>query len=113
MPSNIHERAGPPEKEFESLLIDLFRRAGWRVRQQHPSDSRADLIVDSRDKKFVVELKRSAEGRRDRLVPLLSQAILQAQAAARQFPESAVPVAVVASRHIPESVAEQVRQFAL
>lgn len=113
MPSPIQERAGPPEKDFESLLIDLFRRAGWRVRQQHPSDSRADLIVDSRDKKFVVELKRSAEGRRDRLVPLLSQAILQAQAAARQFPESAVPVAVVASRRIPESVAEQVRQFAL
>jgi len=113
MPSDIHERAGPPEKEFESLLVDLFRRAGWRVRQQFPSDSRADLIVDSRDKKFIVELKRSAEGRRDRLIPLLSQAILQAQAAAGQFSESVIPVAVVASRHIPESVAKQVKEFAL
>jgi restriction endonuclease len=113
MASQIQDRADPPEKEFESLLIDLFRRAGWRVRQQSPADGRVDLIVDSRDKKFVVELKRSAEGRRDRLVPLLSQAILQAQAAARHFSESAIPVAVVASRHIPESVAKQVKEFGL
>src|SRR6266478_7160827 len=84
MPSKIHERAGPREREFESLLADLFRRAGWRVREQSPADRPADLIVDSGDKKFIVELKQSAEGRRDRLVPLLSQAILQAQAAARQ-----------------------------
>lgn len=53
------------------------------------------------------------ESRRDRLIPLLSQAILQAQSAARQFPGSVVPVAVVASRHIPDSVADQVKQFAV
>lgn len=113
MPSEINERTGPPEREFESLLAALFRRAGWRVREQSPADRGADLIVDSDDKKFIVELKRSAEARRDRLIPLLSQAILQAQAAARQFSESAVPVAVVASRYIPESVAEQLKRFAL
>ncbi len=113
MSSDIHERAALPEREFESLLVNLFRRAGWRVREQPSVGNAADLIADSGDKKFIVELKRSAEGRRDRLVPLLSQAILQAQAAAQQFSESAVPVAVVASRHIPESVAEQVKQFAV
>jgi hypothetical protein len=113
MQSAIHERAGSPEKEFESLLADLFRRAGWRVRQQSSSDSHANLIVDSRENEFVVELKRSAEARRDRLIPLLSQAILQAQAAARRFSESAVPFAVVPSRYIPESAAEQLKRFAL
>lgn len=113
MPSNIRERAGPPEREFESLLADLFRRAGWRVREQSSAGGPADLIAASGDKIFIVELKRSAEGRRDRLVPLLSQAILQAQAAAQQFSEPALPVAVVASRHIPEAVAEQVKQFAV
>jgi hypothetical protein len=113
MPFDIHERAAPREREFESLLADLFRRAGWHVREQSPRDGAADIIADSGDKKFVVELKRSAEGRRDRLVPLLSQAILQAQAAAQQFSEPVVPVAIVASRHIPESVAEQVKQFAV
>jgi hypothetical protein len=113
MASQIQDRADARDDEFESLVVDLFRRAGWRVSEQHPSDENADLIVDSGDKKFIVEVKRSAEGRRDRLVPLLSQAILQAQAAAQQFSESAVPVAVVASRHIPESVAEQVKLFGL
>ena len=113
MASQIQDRAHPRAREFESLLANLFRRAGWRVREQSPVDRAADIIADSGDKKFIVELKRSAEGRRDRLVPLLSQAILQAQAAAQQFSESAVPLAVVASRHIPESVAEQVKQFAM
>jgi hypothetical protein len=61
----------------------------------------------------VVEIKRSSEGRRDRLVPLLSQAILQAQAAARLYSKSAIPLAVVASPHISDSVAAQVKEFAL
>jgi len=113
MASQIQDRAHPQRREFESLLANLFRRAGWRVREQSPVDRAADIVADSGDKKFIVELKRSAEGRRDRLVPLLSQAILQAQAAARQFSQSAVPVAVVASPRIPDSVAEQVRQFGL
>jgi hypothetical protein len=70
-------------------------------------------VVDAGDRKYVIELKRAAEGRRDRLVPLLSQAILQAQTASRQFSEMAVPVAVVAAARIPHSVAEQVKQFAI
>jgi len=113
MPSEIHERAAPRESPFESLLADIFRRAGWRVREHSPADRAADLVADSGEKTYIIELKRSAEGRPDRLIPLLSQAILQAQAAARYFSESAIPVAVVASRHIPESVAKQVSEFAL
>jgi hypothetical protein len=103
------------EAEFEQLLAGIFRRAGWRVvRQprQQPGDMRPDLVVDAGNKKYVVELKSSAEGRGDRLVPLMSQAILQAQAVARQFPGPAVPVAVVAAPHIPDSVAGHVKEFA-
>jgi hypothetical protein len=113
MPSRIHSRERSQEREFEALLVDLFRRAGWNVQERHPADGQADVIVASGGKKYVVELKRSAEGRRDRLVPLLSQAILQAQAAARNVSESAIPVAVVASPHVPDSVASQLKQFAL
>ena len=113
MVSKIQDQAALREKEFESLLADLFRQAGWRVREQSPADRAADLIAESGERKYIVELKLSAEGRPDRLVPLLSQAILQAQAAARHFSESAIPVAVVASRHIPESVAKQVKEFGL
>jgi hypothetical protein len=112
MSSEFQDRAGPPEREFASLLAGIFRRARWRVHEHSPADGGADLIAESGDKKFIVELKRSAEGRRDRLVPLLSQAILEAKAAARHFSKSAIPVAVVASRRVPESVAQQVKQFA-
>jgi hypothetical protein len=68
--------------------------------------------VEGGGKRYLFEVMRSAEGRRDRLIPLLSQAILQARAAAHRFPEGAVPVAVVAAERIPPSVAEQVKQFA-
>ena len=61
--------------------------------------------------KYLVQLKVSSEGRSDRLIPLLSQAILQARANAQQR-GGGTPVAVVAARHIPASVAGQIQEFA-
>jgi hypothetical protein len=99
--------------EFGRILAGVFRKAGWRVpRASSSSDSGADLILDRSGKRYVVQLKVSSEGRRDRLIPLLSQAILEAQASAQRSGDNAVPVAVVAARRIPASVAEQVKQFA-
>jgi hypothetical protein len=46
---------------------------------------RVDLVVEYGDKKYLIECKRSSEGRRDRLVPLLSQAVLEAQAKSAAF----------------------------
>ncbi|MEX2264437.1 MAG: restriction endonuclease [Bryobacteraceae bacterium] len=99
--------------EFESIVAEAFRKAGWRVRR-HPEagDMHADLVVDNGAMKYVVEVKSASEGRRDRLIPLLSQAILQAQTFARQFPERAAPLAVVAARRVPASVADHMKQFA-
>jgi hypothetical protein len=57
-------------------------------------------------------VKSASEGRRDRLIPLLSQAILEAQSLVRQFPERAAPLAVVATRRVPASVADHLRRFA-
>ena len=98
---------------FVRILAEVFRKAGWRVRR-HPAtgDMRVDLVVDSGEKKYVVEVKGASEGRRDRLIPLLSQAILQAQAFARCFPEPATPLAVVAAKRVPPSVAGHLKQFA-
>lgn len=109
----VHDAYGNRrEREFESLVAELFRRAGWHV-QQESGKPRADLVAEREGKRYVIEVKRSAEGRRDRLIPLVSQAILQAQAAARAVSSSAIPVAVVASPYISEPVADQVKQFAL
>ena len=98
---------------FENIVAEVFRKAGWRVRR-HPAagDLGADLVVDQGARKYIVQVKSAAEGRRDRLIPLLSQAILQAQAFARQFPERADPLAVVAAKRVPESVAGHIKQFA-
>jgi hypothetical protein len=101
------------QAEFEALLANMFRRAGWNVVRQSPAhDQQIDLIVDSGEEKYVIELKQSSEGRRDRLVPLLSQAILQAEAVNKLLPEPGVPVAIVAADHVPDSVAEQLKTFA-
>lgn len=107
------DRSAPSRLELERLLADVFRRAHWRVRLRPPGGGlRPDMIVEGGGKRFLIEMKRSSEGRGDRLIPLLSQAILQAQAAVRQFPEPVVPLAVVAAERVPQSVAEQVKQFA-
>ena len=113
MPPQKHGHERPAERDFKALLADLFRRAGWSIHEQQPADGQADMVVAPGGKKYAIEVQRSAEDRRDRLIPLLSQAILQAQAAARHFSNSAIPVAVVASPHISDSVAAQVQQFAL
>ncbi len=107
MPGNIGSGVN-----FERLLAESFRRAHWRVRLR-PSvgEMRPDFVVDAGGKTYIVELKRTSEGRGDRLIPLLSQAILQVQAITRQAVGTVVPVAVVAAERVPPSVAEQVKQF--
>jgi hypothetical protein len=99
--------------ELEKILAGVFRKAGWRVRRpSSSSDSGVDLILNRSGKRYIVQLKVSSEGRRDRLIPLLSQGVLEAQAAAQRSGDNAVPVAVVAAQRIPVSVAAQVKKFA-
>ena len=49
---------------------------------------------------YTVVCKISSEGRRDRLVALLSQAILEAKAGASVSPEKSAPLAVIAAPSI-------------
>lgn len=97
--------------DFDGILADAARAAGWRVRRApRGSEAVPDLIVDAKDRRYVFEIKASSEGRGDRLIPLLSQAILEAQTVSRGD-KNVVPVAVVASHRIPSSVAERVVAF--
>ena len=97
---------------YEHWLASLFRRNGWRVKA-HPSlgDREADLMVSQNGSHYIVELKVASEGRGDRLVPLLAQAILQAQAIAKASPEPAASLAVVAAPMISPSVAAHLHRF--
>jgi hypothetical protein len=114
MPALKHNRTPDRSAEFERLLAEIFSRAGWRLdRQPKITDGQPDLVAQRGGKRYVFELKVSSEGRKDRAIPLISQAILEAQLAARRFPGAVIPVAVLAVDHISDSAAEQVKRFAI
>ncbi len=98
------------ESKAEQLLAQVFQKAGWRVLRQ-PSrrqGSHPDLVVRRQAASYAVELKVGAEGRSDRLIPLWSQAYLQAARMAGEH----VPLAVVAAPKIPPRVAQHILDFA-
>ncbi|HYL15527.1 MAG TPA: hypothetical protein VEV41_21005 [Terriglobales bacterium] len=93
-------------------MADAFRRAGWKVqRSLRFGEHEVDLFVARPPYEYVLELKVAPEARRDRVLPLLSQAILQAQAAAREAPKSSAPLAVIAASHISERLLPAIRNF--
>jgi hypothetical protein len=98
-------------KQAEDLLEELFRQAGWRVRRdvRRHGPSRPDMVISRRGASYAVEVKASAEGRADRLIPLWSQACLQA---AHEAGDHDPPLAVVAAPRISPRVANQVLDFA-
>jgi hypothetical protein len=99
-------------KDYLSLLADHFRQDGWRVRVSPSVGGRsADLAVSRGGLRYIVEMKVSSEGRRDRLIPLLSQAILQARAIANASSEPTVPLAIIAAPVISPSIAEGLMRF--
>ena len=103
--------------QAQTILADLFADAGWKVRHQvlakvsRDADyrPRADLLIHRQGVSYAVEVKAAAEGRSDRLIPLWSQAYLQAACAAD---DQHRPLAVVAAPRVAPRVAEQVLQFA-
>ena len=99
-------------RDYLSLLANHFRQNGWRVKVSPSVGGRsADLAVSRGELRYIVEMKVSSEGRRDRLIPLLSQAILQARAIAKASSEPAVPMAIIAAPVISPSVAEGLMRF--
>jgi hypothetical protein len=96
----------------EAILAELFASARWKVRRQpasSPDERGADLIVQKPGASYVVQVKAAAEGRSDRLIPLWSQACLQAMRVAGGHH---APLAVVAAPRITPRAAEQVLTFA-
>ncbi len=114
----IHRRSNPKSpnphsgREFEDVIANFFRQHGWRVKKEPLlADKRADLAVERGEQRYIVEIKSASEGRPDRLVPLLSQAILQARAFAEVSPEPAMPLAIVAAPAISPSAANNLIRF--
>jgi len=94
------------------IVASLFREEGWKVVEEPREKNVApDFLVSGHGKKFVVELKRASEGRKDRVIPLLSQAALEAVHYSRIMPGHPVPLAIVGANRIPNSIAEDAKQF--
>lgn len=103
----------------QETLAAAFRSAGWTVDlqdrvgdgadNQAGGSQGADLSVRRGDLVYAVELKTTADGRGDRIVPLWSQAYLEAQ---RHAGVGARPLAVVAAPRISDRAAAQLLEFA-
>lgn len=91
-----------------ALLARILRDAGWAVEAPR-ADQEADLFVRGQEAAYAVQLKVGSEGRVDRLVPLLAQAVLEATHAAQGRVR---PLAVVAAPRIAPRTAEQILRFA-
>jgi hypothetical protein len=112
MPSNQPNPPVDHKAQFGRIVANLFREDGWKVHEEPREKNVApDFLVLGHGKKLVVELKRASEGRKDRVIPLLSQAALEAVHYSRVIPGHPVPVAIVGANRISDSVAEEAKRF--
>src|SRR5258708_17361989 len=98
------------EQEYESQVVQMLENSGWEVFRQHRFAGEADLILKKGVFEYAAKLKRAPESRRERVVPLLAEAILQAQVHARQHPQARA-LAVIASPHLSLAVVDQALEF--
>ncbi len=92
-------------------VAGLFESEGWKVLANEPSSTGLDLVVRRRGKRYGVVLKATSEGRADRVIPLLCQAVLEARAYTLQS-RGSIPLAVVHVDHAPRALVANVMAFA-
>lgn len=92
-------------------IAAALRHAGWRAHHGSPKQKAvgADLLVNRGKLRLAIELKAIAEGRADRLIPLWSQAWLQAQQAA--VVDGRIPVAIVGADRVSPNAANALLEF--
>ncbi len=109
MPSKISASRG---ERLEQRVVDRLRRAGWKVRRPPAAgEPRPDLLAQRGRHSYVIEVKSAPDGRRDRLLPLLAQAILQARAFAARSPAPVAPLAVVGAERVSEALVGDLDRF--
>ncbi len=107
MPSPTSTRAS----EANNLVKAWLAKNGWAFDPVPRGPKRADLVARKDGERFLVEVKTLSEGRPDRVIPLLSQAILQAKSYAASA-EAAKPLAVVYVERASLSLYTSVLDFA-
>jgi hypothetical protein len=110
IPSNSNPSSDAGRHAEEHIAL-LFKANGWKVqREPGVGPYQADLLVKKGREAYLVEVKALSEGRPDRVIPLLSKAILQAQAYVREIGK-ARPLAVVYVGDASSSLFKQVEKF--
>lgn len=74
--------------------------------------AQADLLIRRGSLVYVAEIKSITEGRAGRVIPLLAQAILQAQAYARDMQQEVRPLAIVEVGEAGQALLDKVAAFA-
>lgn len=95
----------------EQYVANFFQSNGWSVEMPHEDSLSADLLIRHGKHRFIVEIKALSEGRPDRVLPVLSMAILQAKAAA-ELSGNALPLAIIFVPEASLSLAKHVEVFA-
>jgi hypothetical protein len=107
----FHNHLSERGLEAEKYVAAWLAEKGWILESEFAGQpGKADLVVRQGDQLYVVEVKSLSEGRPDRVIPLLSQAVLQAQAYAAQE-LNAKPLAVAYVEHASPSLLRQVANF--
>ena len=103
IPSRSPAMAGP--------LIALMEADGWAVEIDPVlAHFRPDLVACKGPLRYAVELKSAAEGRPDRVLALLAQAILQASRHAAELDLRPLAVVLVGG-HVPSPLMKKLEQF--
>jgi len=100
----------------ERLVAELFRAHGWQVDLPHNNPGKdPDVRVKQGHYDYAIEVKAPSESRADRVIPLLSQAVLQAQLQAQSsayHSDEVQPLAVICLDHASPALVAQVMRFA-
>lgn len=102
---------GKPGASAQQHVADFFRSNHWSVELPSDGSLGAGLIIQRDKHRFIVEVKALSEGRPDRVLPMLSMAILQARAAAEQS-GNALPLAIIFVPQASLSLVRHVEWFA-
>ncbi len=109
MPSHLHRSRGG---NVTARLASFFEQVGAEYTEaaQPPTGPVTDGQIIKDGVRYAVEVKSLSEGRTDRVIPLLSQAILQAQRYATEL-KGAKPMAVLYVGQAPKSMFQKVIGF--
>lgn len=109
-PSRISNLPSSPARRAEDQVALLFKANGWNVQSEPMTGpDQADLLVKKGRNAYLIEVKSISEGRSDRVIPLLSQAILQAKAYSQK--KKARPMAVIYVRDASQLLFDQIERF--